>query len=146
MPEEVQVLEPSSARPRPSYWRRLAVIALFLLPIAYFAEIVAVAIHEIAGHGLAALCVGGAFTGFTLKWDGMGWACAFPAPNAPVSDTIAILAAGVAATTLSGIGLFVLALLLRKRFFSRMLLLLLSTMSVLEGTSYAFWNAYHGLS
>ena len=43
MPEEVQVLEPSSARPRPSHWRRLAVVALFLLPVAYFAEILAVA-------------------------------------------------------------------------------------------------------
>ena len=51
---------------------RAVSLALFVLPIVYVAEILSVAVHEILGHGLSAVALGGSFSGFTLKWDAGG--------------------------------------------------------------------------
>jgi hypothetical protein len=47
-------------------------LALFALPLIYVAEVLGTTIHEVLGHGLTALLIGGQFSGFTVKWDTMG--------------------------------------------------------------------------
>jgi hypothetical protein len=118
-------------------------LAIFILPIAYVAEILSVAVHEILGHGLSAVALGGTFSGFVLKWDAMGWAsCALPAP-APLSHQVLYLASGVIATTVCGAGLYGLVFLFRKRVDIQLVLLVASFISLMDGISYVLWNAYH---
>jgi hypothetical protein len=112
-------------------------------PIAYIGSLLAVAFHEILGHGLAALCVGGEFKGFILKWDAMGYAFAYPPANAVRRDTIVILSAGVVATTLAGIAFLILAFVKKQHFFAHIVFLLFATHCLLEGLPYTFWNAYN---
>jgi len=126
-----------------SFFRRLVWLTLFLAPIGYTANIFAVAVHEIVGHGLVAQLLGGRFIGFWMKSDGMGGAFAFAAADAPVSHSIIILAGGVIATTLVGFILLVVAIVLRRWLLSRLVLLVLSAACLLEGPPYVFWNAYH---
>ena len=42
-------------------------LAFFALPIVYVAEILGTIIHEVLGHGLSAVLLGGQFSGFTVK-------------------------------------------------------------------------------
>ena len=126
----------------PFAWR-LSVLLLFMGPIAYIGSLLAVAIHEIIGHGLAALCVGGEFKGFLLKWDAMGYAFAYPPASAVRRDTIVILSAGVVATTLAGIAFLILAFIKKHQFFMHIVFLLFATHCLLEGLPYTFWNAYN---
>jgi hypothetical protein len=126
-----------------SYARRLGILLLFMCPIVYIGALVAVAIHEIMGHGLAALCLDGEFKGFILKWDGMGYAFVYPPVNAAKYHTIFVLSAGVVATTVAGFALLTLAFVQKKRFFTHMALLLLAIHCLLGGPPYVFWNAYH---
>jgi len=121
---------------------RLVLITLFLLPLVYIGVIHAVTVHEVLGHGLAALCVGGEFSGFTVNWDGDGSAYAYPHPDAPDTHEIFILAAGTCVTMFSGILYLLLALSFRKRLFLRLFLLIFSFLSLLMGASYLFWNSY----
>ncbi|MHC4407056.1 MAG: M50 family metallopeptidase [Planctomycetota bacterium] len=123
-------------------WKAI-LLALFLVPIVYIGEILAVAIHEIAGHGLAAVALGGTFDGFVLKWDGMGWAHSYLPPDASAMDRIFHLAAGVAATTSAGTALLIVAYVVRRRVGTRLCVLLLSGACLMEGISYTLWNSYH---
>lgn len=118
-------------------------LALYLLPIAYCAGIAAVAVHEVLGHGMTALAFGGAFRGFTLKWDGMGWALVEPELNAPLTHQVLIYAGGICATALSGVVLLASLLLVRRRPHFELTLLVLAMNMLLEGPPYAFWNALH---
>jgi len=47
-------------------------LAFFILPIVYVSEILGITIHEVLGHSLSAVLLGGQFSGFTVKWDTMG--------------------------------------------------------------------------
>lgn len=124
------------------FWRRITMLALFLFPIAYVGYIGSVAVHEVLGHGGMALLLGGQFTGFVLTWDGMGYAWMSPAPGAPLSHLILILAAGPGATTMVGLALLVAASLARRSIPQRMACLMFSLFCLLEGSPYLFWNAY----
>lgn len=126
-----------------SFVWRLSVLLLFMVPIVYIGALLAVVIHEILGHGLAALCVGGEFKGFLLKWDVMGYAFAYPPASAVRRDTIVILSAGVVATILSGIAFLILAFIKKHQFFTHIVFLLFATHCLLEGLPYTFWNAYN---
>jgi hypothetical protein len=125
--------------------RRITMLVLFLVPIAYVGLIGSVAVHEVLGHGGTALLLGGQFDGFQLKWDGMGYARTSPAPGAPVSHSILILIGGPGATTVVGLALLVAARLARRSIPRRMALLVLSLFCLLEGPPYFFWNAYQPL-
>ncbi len=118
-------------------------LALYLLPFLYVSQILAVAIHEILGHGLAAVALGGSFDGFGMRWDGMGWANATLPPEASQPDRVIHLAAGVTATISSGLVFLVLAYGFRKWIAVRLALLIGAVSCLLEGLPYIFWNAYH---
>jgi Tol biopolymer transport system component len=109
----------------------------------YVGELLAVAVHEVLGHGLAALCLGGEFTGFTIRWDGYGFACAYMGGDASVWHEIVMLSAGICVNFFFGIFFLALALMFRKRLFLRLSLLVFSIMAFLEAAAYLFWNAYH---
>lgn len=121
---------------------RSIILALFFIPMSYLGLIAAVFIHEFIGHGLMAWLCGEAFRGFTLQWDGMGWAdINIPKPG-PVG--ILIMAAGMAATTFFGLLTLAAAVWISNRLlFLRLGLFLLAFNCLLEGPPYAFWNAYH---
>ncbi len=104
-------------------------------PTAYVAMISAVAIHELLGHGLTAWLLGGTFQGFALMPDGMGWA----ASSAPGRENI-VLAAGVVAGVLFGIGLLTVAFRLDHPL-ARMTCLLFAVCSLEDAIPYAFWNS-----
>ncbi len=124
------------------FWRRITMLALFLVPIAYLSMIGSVAVHEVLGHGGMALLLGGEFNGFSLKWDGMGHAMVSQAPGAPRFHSILILAAGPGATTIVGLTLFSAACLAKRSIPQRMTFLIASLFCLLEGPPYLFWNAY----
>ena len=67
-------LEPPSLR---DFYKRLGVLVLFGVPAIYLGNILNVFIHEVVGHGLTAVVLGGEFRGFVIHHDGMGWALAF---------------------------------------------------------------------
>ena len=95
----------SVAQVRPSrrvFLRRIVTLVLFVLPWGYVGVIAGVAVHEVVGHGLTALAVGGRFEGFELEWYGMGWASAYPAPGAPTWHASVVLLGGVTATVALG--------------------------------------------
>lgn len=48
--------------------------ALLALPVIYMAGIFGSVVHEVLGHGIAALLLGGEFHGFKVQWDTMAWA------------------------------------------------------------------------
>jgi hypothetical protein len=118
-------------------------LVLFLLAIGYVAEILSVATHEIVGHGLSAVLLGGTFSGFVLRWDGMGWAfCDLPSSVTLVHHVLH-LASGVVAEISCGLMFLVLTLLLRKRPDIQLVLLVISSICLVDGSSYVLWNAYH---
>jgi hypothetical protein len=122
---------------------RTIVLALFVLPIAYVAGILSVAVHEIVGHGMSAVLLGGKFTGFVLKWDAMGWAyCSLPF-NASLTQNVFHLASGVIATTICGGILLGLVFLFRKRTDVQLVLLVVSFICLMDGIPYVLWNSYH---
>lgn len=122
---------------------RVIALALFLLPIDYIAEILSVAIHEILGHGLSAIILGGNFSGFILKWDAMGWAfCVLP-PAAPLSHHIFHLASGIIAEIICGAIVLGLSFQFRKRTDIQLVVLVVSFIFLINGFSYLLWNSYH---
>jgi hypothetical protein len=124
-----------------SFRIRLGLLMLFCIPLAYVGMILAVAVHEVLGHGLAAWLVGGTFAGFVLQWDSMGWAYVEAQDGAPASHEIVILSAGILVTTLVGSLLLALAIGLRERLFMRLAASIFSVCFLLEGLPYLFWSA-----
>jgi hypothetical protein len=118
--------------------RKAIFLMLFLLPIGYVAEIAAVAVHEIIGHGLSALIVGGKFSGFVLRWDGGGWAFT----SVPPTYHVLHLASGVIATMIFGTILLGLVFLFPKRTDIQLALLIFSFFFLMEGIPYILWNSY----
>jgi hypothetical protein len=118
-------------------------LALFLLPVAYVAEIVSVAVHEVLGHGLSAVILGGTFHSFVLRWDGMGWAsCDLPSAAPPIHEVLH-LASGLIAETTFGVMLWRLVPFFRRRSDVQLALLVASFICLTDATSYVLWNAYH---
>jgi hypothetical protein len=117
-------------------------LALFLLPLEYVAEILSTAVHEILGHGLSAVVLGGTFSGFIFRWDGMGWAfCGLPS-TAPLTHEVLQLASGIIAEVTCGVALWgVIAFFWRRRDI-QLVLLMASFTFLIDGASYVLWNAY----
>jgi hypothetical protein len=84
------VEEAAPAGPGPgSFAGRLGSLAAFLAPLAFLALVLPASVHEVPGHGGAALLLGGEFRGFEVHLDGMGRACAslqVPGPPCPGSS------------------------------------------------------------
>lgn len=120
--------------------RNLAALFLFFLPVLYLGIILAVALHEIAGHGLAAHVLGGRFNGFGLRLDGMGWAEVDVRDLSPSVQALVFLA-GALATTFFSLILFALGLAFRRRTHAHLALFLLAFICLQDGQPYFFWDA-----
>jgi len=123
--------------------RRLIALVLYIAPLGYAGALIGLAVHEVVGHGLVALLVGGDFRGFTLRPNITGLARAWPDRDAPLWREVAVLAGGVTATTLIGAALLAAAFGVRRRPFARIALASLASCFVLNGSLYMLWNAYH---
>ena len=119
-------------------------LAFFILPIVYISEILGTTIHEVFGHGLSAVLLGGQFSGFTVKWDAMGWALTdLPAGGTPAVYQILFWASGIIATTICGMILWGLVFLFRRRPDIQLPLLIGAFIFLLDGLDYVVWNSYH---
>ncbi|OHB73062.1 MAG: hypothetical protein A2Z25_06810 [Planctomycetes bacterium RBG_16_55_9] len=119
-------------------------LVLFALPIIYVAGMLCTAVHEVLGHGLSAVLFGGQFSGFTVKWDGMGEAFAnLPAGGTPAVHQIFYWSSGIIATTLCGIILWGLIFFFHKRPDIQLALLVGSFIFLIDGIGYIVWNAYY---
>jgi len=118
-------------------------LTFFVLPIVYVAEILSTTIHEVVGHGLTAVLLGGQFSGFIVKWDTMGWAFADLPVEAPVTHHILFLASGIIVTTLCGAILWGLVFFFRRRPDIQLALLIGAFIFLIEGIDYIVWNSYH---
>jgi len=119
-------------------------LALFALPLIYVAEVLSTTIHEVLGHGLTALFLGGQFSGFTIKWDTMGWALAdLPAGGTSAVYQILFWASGIIATTVCGMILWGLVFLFRRRPDIQLPLLVGAFVLLIDGMDYVVWNAYY---
>jgi len=121
---------------------RCAQALVCLIPFAYLGLLLATAAHEVLGHGLAAVCLGGRFLTFQMDLSGMGWAWTMLGPDSAAWQHTAVLSAGVVATVALGILFLVLGALIRRPLPS-LILLVLSLNLLLEGAPYVFWNAVH---
>ena len=119
-------------------------LAFFVLPVLYVAGMLCTTVHEVLGHGLSAVLLGGQFSGFTVKWDGMGWAYAdIPAGDAWVAREIVHRASGIIATTVCGAILWGFAFFFRRRPDIQLGLLVGAFILLIDGMDYVVWNAYH---
>lgn len=123
------------------YTRRLTVLAAYLLPIAYTGLILGVVTHELLGHGLTAILLGGHFKGFVIKPDGMGWATVFATRDAPDWHEVVILTGGVLATLIVGVILLGLAFVCRRSMWLCTLFIVLAGETLLDSAAYTFWSA-----
>ena len=122
---------------------RTVCLILYILPIAYVATIIAVAVHEILGHGIATVLLGGDFTGFVLKWDGMGLAYCFLPRTATTLVRILLLMAGIIATTIASVIALYLSYFFRKKTSIQLAFIVISFFCMMQGVPYVLWNAYH---
>ncbi|MBN2594748.1 MAG: M50 family metallopeptidase, partial [Sedimentisphaerales bacterium] len=119
-------------------------LAFFILPVVYMSGILSTTIHEVLGHGLSAVLLGGQFSGFTVKWDAMGWAFAdLPPGGTSAVYQILFWASGIIATTVCGLILWELVFLFRRRPDIQLALLIGAFALLIDGLDYVVWNAYY---
>jgi hypothetical protein len=116
-------------------------LALFLVPFVHIGIILSVAIHEVLGHGLSAIILGGTFSSFALNWDGMGYAMAFLTYKASAMDNILFMASGIFVTLITGWLFLGVAGAIRKRVGIRLVFLILSYCCLMDGIPYLLWNS-----
>ncbi len=124
----------------PAYWLRFGVLFLFLIPAFCVASVLGVLLHEVAGHGLAALLVGGRFDGFAIGWNGGAFASAYPPSDGSPLLQAVVSGGGIAMNLL--VGSIVLGLSLRtRRLFLRFTLILFAMENLLLTVTYGLWNS-----
>ncbi len=120
--------------------RNLLLMTLFSLPVIYLGILLAVCLHEAAGHGLAAILAGGKFDGFGLAVDGLGWARVDLA-GLPARSVALVLLAGALASSVFSLVCFGFQRIFRKRRLAAMTFLFLAITALLDGLPYFFWDA-----
>jgi hypothetical protein len=124
------------------YLKRLIILIVFLVPIGYIAALVATFIHEVFGHGLAAVMVGGIIEDLTIQWDGQGLATLSHPANIPRYDLGFIFIAGILITIVIGLILIRLGIHRGIPYFPRLALLTIASECLMgAGPMYIFWNA-----
>jgi hypothetical protein len=119
-------------------------LAFFALPLIYVAEVLCIITHEVLGHGLTAMLLGGQFFGFTVKWDTMGWALTdLPPGRIPAEYQILFWSSGIIATTVCGMILWGIVFLFRRRADIQLALLVGAFVFLIDGIDYIVWNSYH---
>ncbi|MBI4582009.1 MAG: M50 family metallopeptidase [Planctomycetes bacterium] len=128
---------------RPYAPARLLLALLLVGSFAYLGMLIAATVHEVVGHGLATLLVGGQFLGFQLDLDGMGHAWTPLPQHAGRWHQVVVFLGGVTATTAVGSLLLATAYAARKKPVVALPALALALNLLLEGSPYLFWNALH---
>ncbi len=125
-----------------SFPKRILSFLAFAVPVAYIGTLVTVIIHEIIGHGLTGILIGGKATGLLLRADGFGSVLFSEFPN-NIPGMVAMFLAGPLATLVVGSVAIIFAWIWRKSYFLSLTLLILGANMLLEGPPYLFWNAYN---
>lgn len=124
--------------------RRLAEVALLLLPLAYGAYLFTTLVHEAVGHGFVAWFVGGRFDGFTLRLDGMGWAEAYVLNDRTIWRSAMIYAGGIITGFVSG---YILLRLAGARVTSKPVrataMAVIGLSFLLDALPYMFWSSLY---
>ena len=120
----------------------LGAFLLYVLPIAYMAIIIAVLVHEILGHGLFTMILGGKFLGFTVLVDGMGWVN-IDVTGVSQGAIAMMLLSGALLTNLLAIVLFALSYKLRKNNIMSITLLFFALSFLMDGVPYFLWDAIY---
>ena len=94
--------------------RRILLCLLLLAPFAYVGQLLSVLVHEVLGHGLAAVFLGGRFSGFQIDFNGMGRAYVDLPPDAAAWKGVVLRLAGVTSTIVAGLCLLPLSARIRK--------------------------------
>jgi len=121
------------------YLTRLIILIAFLIPVGFVSAFLATMVHEVLGHGLSAILMGGTFDGLEIHWTGQGLAHV-SYPGEPYAAALVYLA-GIFANILVGLVLLRLAVYREVPYFPRLILLLFAADSVLGASVYMFWNA-----
>ena len=138
--EQTETLPSQAMGTRRQFLLRSLLLVLLFAPFAYLGMLVSVAIHEVVGHGLTTVCLGGQFLGFCMNLKGIGYA-SIPLPlDAPAWKLQAGLAGGMISTFLVGACLLCVAARVRGVVLA-FILLILSATFLLEGSAYLFWNS-----
>jgi hypothetical protein len=117
-------------------------LALFLLPLMYVAAILAAVVHEVLGHGLAAMLIGVSFEGFRVGWAGGGQAFTVIPPWAPRGHQVLHLASGIIVTIVCGGVSLGLVPLFRRRIIAQLALLVGALAFLGSSIWYVLWNSY----
>ena len=116
-------------------------------PALYWAHFLAVAVHELVGHGLVAWAVGGRFEGFMIAPDLFGWATVSPGPDPgsfPTLRRAAILAGGSVSTASAGLALLLLLTCTRRGGgWARLTAWVAAYALLMEGATYLFFTSIH---
>lgn len=112
----------------------------FLAPIAYAGMIIGALLHEVGGHGLTALALGGTFSGFTVRWDASGLAEAYKVLGAPLWHEIAIVSAGIVVTTVIGFSLCAYAHARKVDTARGAVCAIVGAFVLMSGLDYVFWS------
>ena len=110
---------------------------LLVVPLAYASLIAATVVHEVLGHGLTSLAVGGTFDGFVIRPDGLGYAMT----GGHAEHRVAVLAAGNVVSIAVGLVLLAVARRLRGRDFACIAALVPALVLIEDSGSYAFWGS-----
>lgn len=124
------------------YLVRLLLLILFITPVIYAGMIIGTMIHEVMGHGLAAIIIGGDITGIQIHWNGSGLASISTPSDMPGYDLAIFYLSGIFVTTLAGLILMRMGLIRRLPFFLQMGILVIASECLLGGgPAYLFWNS-----
>jgi len=111
------------------------------LPLAYAAGILAVVIHEVLGHGFAAIFAGGRLHYVVIGWDGMGYAFTELQRDCPVVLQMLHLASGSLATTVVGVPVFLAGVRIATPSRWKLPLIVVGSIIALDGLTYLFFNS-----
>lgn len=116
-------------------------IGLVMLAAAYGGLLLGTWVHEVLGHGLAAMMLGGRFLGYRLEATGLGYAHTWLPPDTGLGGQVWHLASGMVVTASIGTVLFLLAAATAWNPWLRLVLLALGVLFLADGLEYACLNA-----
>ena len=135
-------MEAESAGGRRAFIARLLALLPFVFPTVFLAVVFQKALHEVAGHGLMTLAVGGKFSGFQICLTEASVSYRLPpAPCSPLQQAL-IGSSGIAVNVIFGLACLLSASWLRRESFLRFALMVLAGPSLLKGLSSTFWGSF----
>jgi len=116
---------------------RIALAAGLVAPAAYLGLLLAMTVHEVLGHGLAALAMDGRFEGFGIALNGAGGSVAYLDYDSPAWQLVVLHSSGTVAGLLAGILLMAVS---RRRSTLPSLLLRVFAVCLLFAQAISLWH------